>query len=240
LQWLGNERKTMKTSRRWAVRGFLCALAVPLFAACSMTTVIPPVTPTPNTALVASQKSLELAFAPAVAERLALQYAQREAGNPPDPVDIQSWHTTLETGFRNGFQSAFPAKQGPSADLTLRIDKADLEVGDFDHARARITYAATLTGADGTVRRTAGTASRGAARGQIVEFDKGIANDVSMSVAAMYEDIAKELFVTPAAAPRAAGCVPGQSIACVGPQGCQGFQVCGSDGAHFEACSCGK
>jgi hypothetical protein len=125
-------------------------------------TVIPPVAPTPNTALVASQKSLELTLAPEIGDRLALQYQNKDISTPY-PLDIQSWHTTLENGFRNGFQSAFRAKQGPSADLTLRIDKADLEVGDFDHGVARITYAATLTGADGTVRRTSGIASRGVA-----------------------------------------------------------------------------
>ena len=33
-------------------------------------------------------------------------------------------------------------------------------------------------------------------------------------------------------------CVPGQSVACVGPQGCNGFQVCSDDGAAFASCSC--
>ena len=34
-------------------------------------------------------------------------------------------------------------------------------------------------------------------------------------------------------------CVPGASIACVGPAGCQGGQACKSDGTGYEACVCG-
>lgn len=34
-------------------------------------------------------------------------------------------------------------------------------------------------------------------------------------------------------------CTPGQSVACVGPGGCQGGQVCRADGEGFEACECG-
>ena len=205
----------MKTSRASTCRGVLCALAVPLLAACSMT--IRSVVPTPNTAFVAQQRSLELAFAPEVADRLDLQLGNLS-------LDIQSWRTTLANGFRNGFRSAFPAKRGPSPDLTLRIDKAQLEVGDFDHTRTRIQYAATLTGAGGTARRTAGIASRGSpVREGNAGFDEVVAGDVSASVAAMYEQIARDLFAGPPSGPRAAGCVPGQSIACVGQQGCQGF-----------------
>jgi hypothetical protein len=33
-------------------------------------------------------------------------------------------------------------------------------------------------------------------------------------------------------------CVPGQSIACVGPGGCSSGQACKSDGSGYEACSC--
>jgi hypothetical protein len=36
-----------------------------------------------------------------------------------------------------------------------------------------------------------------------------------------------------------ASCVPGQSVACVGPTGCQGAQVCGADGLNYGACVCG-
>lgn len=33
-------------------------------------------------------------------------------------------------------------------------------------------------------------------------------------------------------------CVPGQSVACVGPAGCHGGQACASDGQSYEACEC--
>ena len=49
--------------------------------------------------------------------------------------------------------------------------------------------------------------------------------------------------VAPAAAPPAApprACVPGQSVACAGPGGCQGFQVCADDGARFQPCACSQ
>jgi hypothetical protein len=34
-------------------------------------------------------------------------------------------------------------------------------------------------------------------------------------------------------------CVPGQSVGCIGPAACSGFQVCRADGTGFEACICG-
>jgi hypothetical protein len=33
-------------------------------------------------------------------------------------------------------------------------------------------------------------------------------------------------------------CVPGQSSACAGPKGCNGFQVCKSDGSGYAPCNC--
>jgi hypothetical protein len=51
---------------------------------------------------------------------------------------------------------------------------------------------------------------------------------------------------TPALAPAApvkaptSACIPGATQACVGPAGCSGGQTCAADGAHFEACDCGK
>lgn len=33
-------------------------------------------------------------------------------------------------------------------------------------------------------------------------------------------------------------CVPGASIGCVGPGGCSGYQVCASDGMHYDPCIC--
>ncbi len=35
------------------------------------------------------------------------------------------------------------------------------------------------------------------------------------------------------------GCTPGASQACVGPAGCEGFQVCATDGNSFSPCDCG-
>ena len=60
--------------------------------------------------------------------------------------------------------------------------------------------------------------------------------DVAASISAMFEHVASELFTEPKVKP--ASCVPGQSIACVGPKSCQGFQVCAGDGTHFSLCSC--
>ncbi len=34
-------------------------------------------------------------------------------------------------------------------------------------------------------------------------------------------------------------CIPGRSVACVGPGGCAGGQVCRADGTGYEACVCG-
>jgi len=37
----------------------------------------------------------------------------------------------------------------------------------------------------------------------------------------------------------AKACTPGASVACVGPGGCSGAQVCTSDGMGFGVCDCG-
>ena len=49
---------------------------------------------------------------------------------------------------------------------------------------------------------------------------------------------------TPAAADAAAdtathACTAGQSVACTGPGGCSGGQVCKSDSSGFDTCICG-
>jgi hypothetical protein len=223
----------MKKTRRWVFAMLALALALPLVGGCSGS--IGAVAPLPNTALVPQRKSLDLALAPEVADGFSL-------GIGSYTLDVQSWHRTLENGFQTGFRSAYPAKQGASADMTLRIDKAVLEIGDFDHARARVQFAATLVGADGTIRRSAGVVSRGAPMfaGGAAMVEELIAADVAASVAAMYEQIARDLFTEPQPAARTMSCVPGQSVACVGARGCQGYQVCASDGARYEACSCGN
>lgn len=217
----------------WSHRWIACVLALPLLAACSMT--IPRINPTPNTALVKQQKSLDIEFAPGVEDRFDIS-----VGN--NTVHVQSWRETLESGFRNGFRSAYPAKQGASPDLTLQIDVARLEIGQFDHAQARIQYAVTLRAADGTLRRAAGIGSRAAPTfsGGSASSSDLLIDDVSASIAAMYEQLAKELFTDTRPIPAATSCVPGQSSACVGPKGCQGFQVCATDGSRFDPCSCGN
>lgn len=220
----------MSTIRRLPLAMIASLLALPIVGGCSGT--LPAVAPEPNIALVPQTRSLELAIAPDVADRFQLALGSYT-------LDVQSWRQTLENGFRSGFRGAFPAKQGSAPELTLRIDKAALEIGSFDHARARIQFAATLTGADGTVRRTAGVVSRGMPMvGGSATVDDLIANDVAATVGAMYEQIAKDLFDEAAPAAKAMSCVPGQSSACAGRRGCQGYQVCASDGARYDPCVC--
>jgi len=36
------------------------------------------------------------------------------------------------------------------------------------------------------------------------------------------------------------GCTPGQSAACTGTNGCQGYQVCSTDGTSYGPCECGS
>jgi hypothetical protein len=43
----------------------------------------------------------------------------------------------------------------------------------------------------------------------------------------------------PVAAPAAPGCTPGASVACVGPGGCKGGQVCLPEGGKLGPCDCG-
>ncbi len=35
------------------------------------------------------------------------------------------------------------------------------------------------------------------------------------------------------------GCVPGESVSCTGPNGCEGYQVCDDDGSGYAPCECG-
>jgi hypothetical protein len=220
------------------------ALAASLLLGCSFT--VPRLDPRPNIALVApaQPKSVALAFAPTVLDRFA-----STLGNYT--MHVERWRASLGAGFHNGFKKVFSETPTATPDFTLQIDEARLEVGDFEHAEARIKYAVTLTGRDGSVRRTAGVASRSAPMysGSTAYTSDLLDEDISESIAAMYEQIAKELFApasysqpppTPAPAAAVTACVPGQSAACAGPKGCQGFQVCASDGSRYEACSCGN
>jgi hypothetical protein len=217
--------------------------SLPLLAACSFT--VPRLDPAPNTALVAPDRphSLALTFAPDVPDLFV-----RHMGSYT--MTVESWHESLDNAFRNGFRKTYPAaKAGASPDLVLQIDRAELELGDFDHSRgveqgdrmqARIEFVATLTARDGSLRRTSGIASRGATMyGGSTAFTSDLLDeDITSSIDAMFEHIARELFTEPKARP--ATCVPGQSIACVGPKACQGFQVCAGDGSRFGECTCGQ
>lgn len=222
----------MRVTRPW-----ISALLIFGTAACSTT--VGRLDPRPSVALVPQPASLELAFDLAVPERFDLEVGGHT-------VHVESWRASLETGFRNAFRGAYSAAQGATADWTLQIDEARLELGDFDHKQARVRYSATLRAADGTIHRTSGIASRAAPtfEGGTATTSYLLARDVSASIEAMYEQLARELLTAGAPSsstgpkPAAAGCVPGQSIACVGSKGCPGFQVCANDGARFEACSC--
>jgi hypothetical protein len=236
--------RAMRRPRRLGRYVFaVAASSLPLLAACSFT--VPRLDPAPNTALVAPDPphALALTFAPGVPDLFV-----RHMGDYT--MTVESWHESLDNAFRNGFRKAYPAaKAGTSPDLVLQIDRAELELGDFDHARdvdhgdrmqARIQVAATLTARDGTQRRTSGVASRGATMyGGSTAFTADLLDeDVTASIDAMFEQIARELFTEPKVRP--ATCVPGQSIACVGPKACQGFQVCAGDGSRFGACACSE
>lgn len=50
---------------------------------------------------------------------------------------------------------------------------------------------------------------------------------------------AATLVLVPACSPATTACTPGASVACTGPGGCSGGQVCRSDGSGYEACVCG-
>jgi hypothetical protein len=221
----------------------LALVSTLLLPACSFT--VPRLDPAPNTALIAPDHphALALTFAPEVPDLFV-----RHMGNYT--MTVESWHESLDNAFRNGFRKTYPAaKAGASPDLVLQIDRAELELGDFDHSRgveqgdrmqARIKFAATLTATDGTLRRTSGVASRGATMlGGSTAFTSDLLDeDITASIDAMFEQVARDLFTEPKVRP--ATCIPGQSLACVGPKTCQGYQVCAADGSHFSPCTCGE
>jgi hypothetical protein len=227
----GEVRSTMRLR-------LLFVLGALALAACSST--IPHLNPRPNVALVKQQASLDLALAPEVVDRFDVAVGS-------GMVHVEAWRASLETGFRNAFDEAFPKKQGSVADWTLQIDEARLELGNFEHKEARIRYAATLRRNDGTVLRPSGIASRAAPAfaGFSASTSYVLERDIAASIDAMYEQLAKELLSAPpspvptaTATVDAKRCVPGQSVACAGPKGCSGFQVCAADGAKFAPCSC--
>ena len=204
-----------------------CVSALPLLAGCAMD--IPHVDPAPNIALTPQSKSLGLSLGEGVDNELKVDGCG-------SGLAVHAWHESLQNGFTNGFRKAFPAAASP--DLVLRIDQARVECRNswHEHQPIQIQYAITLLGRDGSQRRYAGVASR-AGVGDIQNDLDAVYLSLAASIDDMYEQLAKELFPN---APLTTACVPGQSSACVGPKGCQGFQVCANDGARFEPCSCGN
>jgi hypothetical protein len=197
-------------------RVLACACALSLFAGC--TTVVPPLNPTPNIALLSQAESLDVAFGPGVVDELDL-----DTGHAT--LVLNDWRDSLQNGFRNGFRAAFPQKREASAaDMTLRIDEARAELETGVNGHIRIQYAVTLLGRDGAVlRRAAGVASRrgavphsqgmapeeiGALTGDTPDpplrpaYGDRVSADVAASIDAMYEQLANQLF------PRAAGQAP--------------------------------
>jgi hypothetical protein len=197
-------------------RVLACACALSLLAGC--VTTVPPLNPTPNIALLSQSASLDVAFGPSVVDEIDLDTGRAT-------IAVNDWRESLQNGFQNGFRAAFPQKRGASAaDLTLRIDEARAELETGRQGHVRIQYAATLLGRDGAVlRRASGVASRrGAvppAQGMAPEeigtltgdapdpplrpaYADRVNADVSASIDAMYEQLARELF------PCAAGQAP--------------------------------
>jgi hypothetical protein len=151
---------------------------------------IPAVTPMPNIALPAESQSLDLAFATNVAE-------ETEASGCYSPTSIHFWRESLTNGFQNGLGRVFPEKHGTNADLTLRIDQAQVEcVSTYPGAPVRVHYTATLLGKDGSQRRASGLASFGGAG----PFGEAVTTaSLADALTVMYEDLAKALFVYPSA-----------------------------------------
>jgi hypothetical protein len=185
--------------------------------------------PIPNIALAPQSKSLGLSFGDGVANEL-------HVAGCGSGLNVHAWRASLESGFTNGFRKAFPAAASP--DLTLRIDEALVECRTTWRQPIQIKYAITLLGKDGSEQRDAGVASR-AGVGDIENDLDAVYFSLPASIDAMYEKLAKDLFPNGRLTPAAAACVPGRSSACVGPKGCQGFQVCANDGTRFGECSCG-
>jgi hypothetical protein len=191
---------------------------------------VPHVNPTPNIALTPQSKSLGLSLGEGVPNELKVD----GCGNG---LAVHAWHESLQNGFASGFRKAFPAAASP--DLTLRIDQARVECRTSWRQPIQIQYAITLLGKDGSQRRFAGIASR-AGVGDIENNLDAVYVSLAASIDDMYEQIANDLFASAPQARTATACVPGQSSACAGPKGCQGFQVCANDGTRFEECSCGN
>jgi hypothetical protein len=147
--------------------------------------------PRPNVALVPQDKSL----------RLDLRNIPKQfdivVGN--NTLRMEQWDVTLRQGFRNGIASNFHNADNAQADFVLLLNDARLEVGDFDHSRARVQFKASLIVEGKIVRGSAGTAFKAspAFTGPIATERSLLAADINGAVEAMYEQIAKEIFATP-------------------------------------------
>jgi hypothetical protein len=179
----------------------------------------------------------------------------------PRPLD-----ETLRALVSDGLQAAglgLAAPNDPNATAQLVIEIQEFWVdGDFNDVykamvalnlvlldpatgatRASATYRGQGTGDPGQDGKFAGEgtfaqrAFKRALDRALAEISSGLAQP-PMRLAALGSGPAPAV-MAPAAPPGSLrACVPGQSIACVGAGGCQGFQVCADDGSRFQSCSC--
>jgi hypothetical protein len=215
-------------------RSLVAGLALLLAPACTVT--IPPMSPRPNIALAPQHQSLRLVLSHGIEVRLAIQVGTIT-------LVVEAWRAILADGFRHGFGGGFRLTTGADADLTLALDEVRLEFGNFEPAKARIQFKATVFRGGAVLRRSAGMAKKEGPMfaGFAVNTTSLLAKDVAGAIEAMYEQIAKDLSASAEATvlPASARCVPGQSSACIGPKRCHGYQVCSSEGLRYGACSCG-
>ena len=147
--------------------------------------------PRPNIAIVPRDTTMALVIADRVADTFVIPQQNGIMGG-----SVQGWHTTLRSGFGNGFNDVFRLSEGP-ADTTMSIDVAELEFvpaavsGYYGviAVNAQVRFKATVT-QGGVKRRIAGTA---VSKKSIANAAEATAGTVS-AVESMYEAIARELF----------------------------------------------
>ncbi len=152
--------------------------------------------PRPNINLPASQSTLALDLQQAVKDQISI----------PDPIfgldsaEVTAWRSTLETGFKNGFSSAFKPTDRASPELTLQIVDASIECaptavnqyGKTKAAALHIRYKANLVKGGEVVGRAAGTAE---SRRSFTDSDE-FSPTLDSAVEAMFEGVAGQLFAT--------------------------------------------
>jgi hypothetical protein len=189
--------EAMSISKRRLVAGLVLLLGNP---ACTAT--IGRQNPRPSVAIAPQARSLRLVLGSGVPDGQAFPVAH---------CVVEDWHSTLVTGFRNGFGTAFRLASGSEGDLSLTLDEVRLEIGDYKPAHARIQYKATISGGGTVLRRSAGTAVK-PFFGYAGTTTGLVSGDVDGAVEAMYEEIARELSSivepAPAAAPAVASAAP--------------------------------